>query len=210
MMWRVRRPWIPLPCLALACSFNWQSSGSSSAFAGGRQERRTHRPITPVRAAPTEAAREELRDETRLLRETVTDLVSEVAKLHRRSLRVDARLSFASCSGESEGVKERTRAQKTSECERAEQLVSQVRLLRQELTGEIPAETAPVAPTRSETPEAKIPVAPVPASQAVAGRDGLQSGPKDQGLRVGSASPPIVWLSQACLSCLYSIFDEES
>lgn len=63
--------------------FRWQSSGSSSAFAGGRQERRTHRPITPVRAAPTEAAREELRDETRLLRETVTDLVSEVRLLRQ-------------------------------------------------------------------------------------------------------------------------------
>ena len=89
-------------------------------------------------------------------------------------------------------LKERTRAQKTSECERAEQLVSQVRLLRQELTGEIPAETAPVAPTRSETPEAKIPVAPVPASQAVAGRDGLHSGPKDQGLRVGRSRASVL------------------
>ena len=46
----------------------------------------------------------------------------------------------------------------------------QVRLLRQELTGEVQAETsAPVAPTPSET-EAKIPVAPMPASQA-AGED---------------------------------------
>ncbi|CAE7727315.1 FAM3A [Symbiodinium sp. CCMP2456] len=83
MMRRVRRPWILLPCLALACSFNWQSSGSCSAFAGGRQGRCTRRPITPLRAAPAETARVELRDETRLLRETVTDLVSEVRLLRQ-------------------------------------------------------------------------------------------------------------------------------
>jgi len=121
MVRRVQRPWILilLPCFALAWAFIWQSSWSASAFAGGRQARGTHSPITPLRAAPTaEAARVDLRNETRLLRETVTDLVSEV------------------------------------------------RLLRQELTGEVQAETsAPVVPTPSET-EAKIPVAPMPASQA--------------------------------------------
>ncbi|CAE7782402.1 Cemip2 [Symbiodinium pilosum] len=66
--------------LCLACAFAWCWG---AAFAGAQR-------CLPARTSAlgavstAEAARAELRDETRLLRETVTDLVSEVRQLRQR------------------------------------------------------------------------------------------------------------------------------